>query len=304
MTFHHEALIYEGRDGFLAGTLPFIRDGLQSGEPVLVAVQQDKIGLLEERLGEDARDVTFADMAEIGGNPNRIIPVWRDFGARHDGRPRRGIGEPVWAARGKAELVECQLHEALLNVAFKGDEGFRLMCPYDEGELDAGVVREALRSHPHISHEDGERPSRDYHADRLLGPFQAPLPPPPGPAEAVAFDRDNLSDVRRTVAMAAERAGFDAGRRHDLVLVVHELAGNSTRHGAGHGVLRIWRDGDSLVCEVRDRGRIRDPLAGRRRPDMEATSGWGLWLGNQLCDLVQLRSGADGTVVRAHMRAD
>ena len=31
-------------------------------------------------------------------------------------------------------------------------------------------------------------------------------------------------------------------------------------------------------------------------------SGFGLWLANQLCDLVQIRSFADGSVVRLHLR--
>ena len=31
--------------------------------------------------------------------------------------------------------------------------------------------------------------------------------------------------------------------------------------------------------------------------------GWGLWLANQLCDLVQLRTLPDGNVVRLHLRA-
>ena len=303
MTFQHEALIYEGRDGFLAGTLPFIRDGLESGEPVLVAVQRDEIGLLQNRLGGDAGSVTFADMAELGANPTRIIPVWRDFVAAGEGRPVRGIGEPVWAGRGAAEVVECQLHEALLNLAFEHDEGFRLMCPYDAGKLDPAVVHEALCSHPQVSCEHGSRPSDDYRADRLLDPFESPLPPPGGHAEVLAFERDGLSDVRQTVTRAADRAALRKPRTSDLVLAVNELAANSVRHGGGNGVLRIWREAEMLVCEVRDRGRIEDPLAGRRRPDMETLEGRGLWIVNQVCDLVQLRSGADGTVVRALMRA-
>jgi anti-sigma regulatory factor (Ser/Thr protein kinase) len=63
----------------------------------------------------------------------------------------------------------------------------------------------------------------------------------------------------------------------------------------------VWRDGDALVCEVRDRGQLGDPLAGRR-PTPEQPDGRGLWLVNQLCDLVQLRSSASGTVVRFHAR--
>ena len=301
MAFQHEALIYEGREGFLAGAIPFIQDGLQQGEPVLVAVRGERIGPIEAALGADVEAVTFTDMAGVGANPSRIIPAWREFVDEHGGRPARGIGEPVWEGRDADELVECQLHEALLNVAF-ADEDLRLLCPYD-ARLGAAVIREALCSHPHISTEAGVRPSRDYRAGRLLGPFEAPLPPPPGHTEVLGFDRDGLAELRRTVAAAAQRAGFRRERAHDLVLVTHELAGNSVRHGAGHGVLRIWTEDDAVVCEVRDRGRLRDPLAGRRRPHPEATSGWGLWLANQLCDLVQLRSGPDGTVVRARMRA-
>jgi anti-sigma regulatory factor (Ser/Thr protein kinase) len=77
---------------------------------------------------------------------------------------------------------------------------------------------------------------------------------------------------------------------------------NSIRHGGGGGTLRIWQEDDRLVCEIEDRGRLSDPLADRRRPDPEQPNGRGLWMANQLCDLVQLRSPAHGTIVRLHMR--
>jgi hypothetical protein len=44
------------------------------------------------------------------------------------------------------------------------------------------------------------------------------------------------------------------------------------------------------------------PLAGRIRPEIDQASGHGLWLVNQLCDLVQVRTSEHGTVVRAHTR--
>ena len=86
------------------------------------------------------------------------------------------------------------------------------------------------------------------------------------------------------------------------MLAVNEILTNSVRHGGGTGVLRIWQDDETLVCEVRDGGRIDDPLADRRRPRPDQTGGRGLWIANQLCDLVQLRSLADGSVVRVSMR--
>ena len=56
-----------------------------------------------------------------------------------------------------------------------------------------------------------------------------------------------------------------------------------------------------MVCEIADRGTIDDPLVGRQAPDTEQLGGRGLWLAHQLCDLVELRSGPDGTVLRLHM---
>ena len=83
---------------------------------------------------------------------------------------------------------------------------------------------------------------------------------------------------------------------------VHEVVSNSIRHGGGAGTLHLWRDDDALVCEVRDGGRIDDPLVGRERPEFGRAGGRGLWLANQLCDLVQVRSFSDGSVVRLHVR--
>ena len=115
--------------------------------------------------------------ALLGRNPARIIPAWRDFRARHDG-PIRGIGEPIWAGRDGAELVECQLHEALLNVAFDGADEFQLLCPYDTSALDDSVVHEACAGHPHVN----AQPSRAYRErERLLAPFEAPLRAAAGP---------------------------------------------------------------------------------------------------------------------------
>src|SRR3954471_13440445 len=119
-TFRHEALFYSGDDGFLAGTIPFLSDGVDARQPCLVVVSADRIAMLQSALGDTGDSVFYADMAGVGRNPARIIPAWRKFLDEHatGGRPVGGIGEPIWAARTPAELVECQRHEALLNVAF------------------------------------------------------------------------------------------------------------------------------------------------------------------------------------------
>ncbi|HEX2086000.1 MAG TPA: sensor histidine kinase [Solirubrobacteraceae bacterium] len=302
--FRHEALFYAGTDDFVAQAVPFIRGGVAAGEPVLVAVGADRIARLREELDGDAEHVRFADMAELGANPGRIIPAWRDFVGDDDtARPVRGIGEPIWPGRDGAELAECHRHEALLNLAFAGTPAFWLVCPYDTEALADDVLAEAQRTHPLLVEGGAQRPSEGYAGlDAIAAPFADPLPDPPHPVEEVPFGEQDLGAVRAIVAGAARDAGLPRTRAEEAVVAVHELASNSVRHGGGRGVLRAWQQDGALVCEVRDRGRIEDPLVGRRRPEPRDDGGYGVWLVNQLCDLVQVRSFADRGVVRVHVR--
>ena len=303
--YRHEALFYAGADEFMTGTLPFIRGALAAEEPILVVLGAAKIAALRHELGGgDGEAVLFADMAEVGTNPARIIPAWEDFLLEHAAPERRlwGIGEPIWAARSPAELAECQRHEALLNVVFS-DPAFSLLCPYDTSSLPAEVIDEARRNHPLLREGDLLVHSADYPGAELLAtPFDEPLPEPPPHAPQRAFDVDSLRDVRTMLAAHAVRAGLSQERTGDLLLAVNEVATNSLLHGGGCGTVRIWRHHDALVCEVRDEGRIEDPLAGRRRPPSDSRGGRGLWLANQLCELVQVRAFTSGGVVRLHMR--
>jgi anti-sigma regulatory factor (Ser/Thr protein kinase) len=302
-TFRHEAFLYAGEVDFLAGALPFLREGIAAGEPVLVVVSAARIGLLRSALGADADRVAFADMAEVGANPARIIPAWRDFVAAFDGGGyARGIGEPIWAERTPAELVECQRHETLLNLAFAGVPAWWLLCPYDTSALGGPVLEEARRSHPFLSEGGVAIRSADYRGlDQAAAPFAVPLPDPPGRPPEVGFGPGSLARLRALVARHGAAAGLDPARTADLVLAVDEVATNSLRHGGGRGTLRIWRDGESVVCEVRDAGRIEDPMVGRERPALDRDGGRGLWMVNQLCDLVQLRTFPTGAVVRLHL---
>jgi len=303
-TFSHEALFYAGPDEFVRRTAPFIREGLEADEPVLVVVNAEKIELLRSELGGGADGVRFADMAEVGENPARIIPAWRDFVDEGEGSsPRRGIGEPIWPARSPAELAECERHEALLNLAFAGSPAWRLACPYDTTALEAPVIEEAVRNHPVVVDGGVPRRSATFRGlAQILEPFDRPMPEPLGaPAERI-FGAGELPAIRALAAGAAFDAGLDPTRTEDFVLAANEIATNSVRYGGGRGVVRIWDEDDALVCEIRDAGLIDLPLAGRERPVPGQTSGFGLWLANKLCDLVQVRSDPAGTVVRLLMR--
>lgn len=283
--------------------MPFVLEGVAAGQPVMAAVVPRRIDLLRDALGDAASAVEFVDMTRLGANPARIIPAWRDFTDAHagSGQALRGIGEPIWDGRGAAEVAECQVHEALLNMAVGPDTPLWLLCPYDVGALPGDVVAEAHRSHPVVIEGRTHRGSTTYggvhHVAALFG---SDLSAPDPDADHRVFGHGQLGAVRADVHARAALAGLSPGRRADLVLAVHEVAVNSVEHGGGVGDLRIWQDDRALVCEVRDRGRIDDPMIGRRLPPWDGDGGRGLWLVNQLCDLVQVRSGETGTTVRVH----
>ena len=127
-----------------------------------------------------------------------------------------------------------------------------------------------------------------------------PLPPPAPGAMSYAYTTD-LAAVRAVVYRYARQAGLPESRAIDLVLAVSEVAANTVRHARSPGSLKIWYDTEEIVCQIQDEGTITDPLAGRRQPSLEAIGGHGLWIVNQVCDEVEMRSDETGTTIRLHM---
>ena len=297
--FEHEALLYAGLDDFVASVSPFVRDGVDAGEAVLVVVPRNRMVALQEELGSVADAVEWADMLAIGRNPARIIPAWSAFAGRQQlaGRSFRGVGEPAFVGRREPEMLECDRHEALLNLAFGTGPAWKLLCPYDTSALPAAVVEAAFHTHPTMVRGVARSPSDRF---PLPGPLHHLAPAPPDGVPVFAFESGDLRAVRRFIAAQAAATGLRLHSIDDLVLAANEIVTNSIRHGGGAGVVRLWEEPDVIVCEVRDTGRVDDPLAGRIVPQTPAEDGRGLWMANHLCDLVQLWSSANGTVVRLH----
>jgi anti-sigma regulatory factor (Ser/Thr protein kinase) len=298
--FDHEALFYRGESEFLAGVLPFVRDGLERDEAVVVAEPATHLALLRDALGDDARAVEFHDMAEIGLNPARIIGVWSEVVDRHlgTGRGLRGVGEPAWHGRRPIELVECQLHELLLNHAFGDGPAWRLVCPYDEQNLPRSVLHGALVAHPVRSTATERTSSGEYAPDGHTAAFAAALSRPTDAVLRGLFGHGDVPATRRTVAHYARSCGLSPEQVDALELAASELATNSLRHGGGTGTVAMWLEPAAVVVEFTDSGRLEDPLAGRSRPSADQEGGRGLYLVNQLCDLVQVRSSPSGTTIR------
>jgi anti-sigma regulatory factor (Ser/Thr protein kinase) len=297
----HAALLYASMDEFVTWALRFVDAGLDEDEPVLVSAPGPEISFLRARMNGRAQRVSWADITRIGGNPGRIIPHMRAFASAHAGRPVRCLQKLAWPARTGAEQSEAIRHEALINLAFAAAP-VRILCTYDSARLDPYVIRSAEATHPVLMRSGRARPSPAYDARTVFpGEWDRPLPRPPDGAATLAY-RADLTSLRAFATRQAGNTGLSPDRVPDLVIAVGELAANTFRHTGAGGVLAIWSAGNELVCQLQDTGHITDPLAGRRRPAAGTGGGHGLWIVQQLCDLVELRSGPDGTAVRLHMR--
>jgi anti-sigma regulatory factor (Ser/Thr protein kinase) len=126
------------------------------------------------------------------------------------------------------------------------------------------------------------------------------------------FGSGSLAALRAAVQEYADQAGMPPDRAIDLVLVVHELAANAVRHGAGTGRVRMWTQPGGLRCEVQDAGpAARESQAGHEGPqddpdqdpdsDPDLADPWpyvdghGLWVARKVADRMQVQSGPDGT---------
>ncbi len=294
----HQALIWRESDDWLGPAAAFIHEGIRREEPVWVGICPPTAPALRDLVPGQPL-VSFFDAGRLGRNPGRIIPAMLDFAGRHPGRPLRYLSQPFWAGRSDAECAEAARHESLVGLALAG-RAATVMCVYEARRLAGQAVSCAEQTHPTLL--DGGRPeaSRRYAGPGVLpSPCDPPLAPPPASAAPLTFGAD-LRRVRMLVAGCAAEAGLADGRAADLVLAASEVAANTLAHAGGTGTIWIWATAQEVICQITDPGRIDDPLAGRRRPASEG-NGQGLFVVNQLCDLVELRSGPGGTTVRMHM---
>jgi len=298
-TFRHEALPYAGRDEFVPSCLALLENGLAHDERPLLLAESGKLDDVRDALGGQAEDITFVATDEHGRNPSRITTMLHSFHAAGDGRHALGVKETALVGRSAAVQTEARLADVVLNEPALRSWPLSVVCLYDTHALGEPDLDAMYASHSVIRGETP--PNSRFRPDLAASMHGSLLDEPPASARFLQVSSGQLMELRTLVRTRAEQLRVHPDRADDLVLAVNEVVTNSLRHGGGTADVAVWADDTSMVCEVRDRGHIADILAGRFSPPPSATSGRGLWLVNQLCDLVQLRSSAHGTVVRMHV---
>jgi anti-sigma regulatory factor (Ser/Thr protein kinase) len=299
--FCHGALLYAAPDDFCEAVREFAQAGDHDGEPVLIASAGLNLRILRPQLAADGMKLAWSGLPNAGINPRRITAAIRAFADDHAGQAIRVVQEPAWHLLPPDELREAVRHEALVNLALGGTRA-AVLCGYD-ARLEAGTLPSAQRAHPVVAQDGRWQLSHSYDPNTVVPPeCDPPLSSPPEHAAAMVYRHDQAA-VRHFAAEHAHRAGLSAERVTDVILAVSELAGNTLVHTSGPGTLTVWATGNEIICQVHDGGHLRNPLAGTRRHDPDATgAGSGLWVAHQLCDLAEIRTGTGGTTIRLHFR--
>lgn len=301
-SFHHDVLLYGGPGDLARQAAPLIAAARASGAAVLAAVPRAHLDDVATLLGDDSFD-TITETDGIGRNPGRLLEIWADAldGARRSGRPLVGLAEVVWPDRTADELEECWIHEVLVGSAFTDGGDMRLVCAYDTSTLASATLDDACAHHPTVLHEGTPRANDNYRPTTPVSVLQRRMAPVPPGARRIKVNLECLPELRDDIRALARSYGISERRVDDLVLATNELASNTIRHGGGDGIVELWARHGSLWCEVSDSGHLADPFVGRLRPSADDIGGRGVWIAHQVCDLVQVRSDADGTRVRIRM---
>jgi len=287
--FDHRMAVYGADDEFVAAALPFLAEGLGApGEPPPVAIAApDKLDLLTDALGADAKDIVLVPHAEwYTGSAANAVARSAGYLAAHAGPGGRIhlLMEPVWngrAGRSVRESTEWIRYEALANLLF-APLATTALCAYDTRTAGRAVVEAARRAHPDTGvYEDPVRLAAELDA--------APLPLPPADAEPLT--QPYAAAVRRGAA-ARGLAPADAELFTEAVTAAAGALGPVTH-------ARLWGEAPACICELRTARRVDDPLAGFVPPPApELEPGQGLWFTRQVCAYVDVRDDGAGATVR------
>jgi AcrR family transcriptional regulator len=253
--FVHEALVYATDDEFLARLVPFIRDGLAAGQPVIAVLEPGKIALLCDAVGPQAQEIVVVDARTLYRRPAQAIAEYRQrLDAVLSARPGvdlvRVIGE-VQFGPSTQEHIDWTRYESMLNQSF-ADYPAWIICPYDARTLPDHVVADARCTHPFLSTGAGHDSSTGYiDTDEVVAQVvrreagqddKEPL------AGVTIRDERELGELRRFVTGTARAAGLAPIAVLDVAVAAGELARDALRRGEAR--VHVVREGARWMCDV------------------------------------------------------
>ena len=161
----HEALVYSSADELVAASVPFLRQGLATGDDLLVVLREHSAADLRVALGEDAARVEFRDSIAWYRSPELSVASYTRYLDEHlgSGTPRvRVVAEVIWPQRAAAaEVAGWKQYEASISMTM-ASVPVSFVCTYDTRELPSEIVESARQTHPVLRTVTGALPNSGY----------------------------------------------------------------------------------------------------------------------------------------------
>lgn len=161
---NHLVLVYGDKDEFARSVGPFVTEGIDRSDAVMVVTTPANIELVRDSLGGSARKVDFVDSASWYTTAAATLTAYRDYASARieSGAPWvRVVGEPIWTGKTPTEARQWARYESLINLAF-ASWPVTVLCPYDEHALQPKILRQARVTHPETLSDGVRSPCPDY----------------------------------------------------------------------------------------------------------------------------------------------
>jgi anti-sigma regulatory factor (Ser/Thr protein kinase) len=276
----HHALVYESEDEYLACAVPFVLDGLEAGEGVIVAHTKPGLATMREALGPDAATIAFVDVAAAYTRPARTLAAFHDvFRDKLRTSPRLRAVADVQVGPDPRDWDLWAGYEAVTNRSFAHLPAW-VLCSYDLNTTPDRIVEHAWQTHPEVVTDGRWTTSAKFEEPDELLRRLTPAPGPLAGLRSIPFGRD-VDGLREALARELAAQGVTEPKALDLLLAATELGANAIEHGGGIVDVRVGRADGRFVCEIVDAGSgFDDPAAGYLAP--REGVGKGLWIARQL----------------------
>ncbi|WP_155373593.1 anti-sigma factor RsbA family regulatory protein [Catellatospora vulcania] len=302
----HDALQYHDDDQLLDAVVPYLREGAEAGDSVVLICRPDNAARLRDAL--DGHRIAELAYGDVYGGTIAALTAYRELVAREQQRGSsrvRVVTEIDFGSRPSGQWEWARFDAALGHAL--ADYPVWNLCLYDRRRVPADILRAGESSHSHLLAEGGRVPSARYTDPvTLLGEagmrWRDPLEDAP-PRLDVAGPHD-LAALRAAVEQTLLGDGMSAYAVQGFVLAVSEVATNAILHGAAPVRVRLWSDGRRALCSVSDGGRCFSAYSGYVPTDrVVGAGGMGLWLARQMTDDLTIDAADGGCVVRLGLNA-
>lgn len=162
--FSHQALLYGSDDELLAGAVPFLAEGVERSERVLVVASPRRIRPIREALADQAAAVEFIDSPTWYGSPAVALRGYRKLISDSIGAGFpwvRVVGEAVWSGHAKSSAATWIRYESMVNL-YLASLPATIVCLYDTRSASDALVLDAQRTHPELCAASGAVASPSY----------------------------------------------------------------------------------------------------------------------------------------------